>query len=241
MGWLLSVYLSTLVAVDHHIAISDYICHLGAVRAVDGDHFEVGSESVAVGVRVGEQSPLQNAVSGWTHTRHKVTWRESRLLGVGEIVLAVAIKHYLANLDERVVLLADNFGGVKDVPLVVGHICFRDSLHAQLPLCSLPLVYVSHQVPKCVIRVFEQGLRLAIREVFNARQCSDVYLDPEGISVFVFPPKRVSSILMHMSKPIRSSSVAEIDHILVGALPRIGNEVPQIVRVLEVCLWVLLA
>ena len=93
----------TSVSVDSHGSVSDHVFDLGSVRTVDRDLLVVGSQSVSVGVRVREESPLQHLVDRWLHSWDQMSGRESRLLSLSEIVVRVPVQHQSTDWDQRVV------------------------------------------------------------------------------------------------------------------------------------------
>ena len=65
---------NTSVFTGVHGSISDGVDNFGAVGAVDGDLLVVGSESVSVGVGVGEESSLEHLIEGGLHSGNEVSW-----------------------------------------------------------------------------------------------------------------------------------------------------------------------
>ena len=93
----------SLVAIHVHGAVSLVVGHSGSEGAVDGDLVIVGSESMSVGVGVGEESALEHSIIGGLNAGNHVAWGEGGLLGLGEVVLGVAVQHQLADWEDRVV------------------------------------------------------------------------------------------------------------------------------------------
>lgn len=108
----------------------DVVENLGLVGAVDGDLVEISSKTMPMGVRIGEETTLQDPISGGTHSRHEVTRRKSSLLSLSEMVEGVSVEDDLAHLDEGVVLLRDHLGRVEQVVLVIGDFPLRNGLDA---------------------------------------------------------------------------------------------------------------
>lgn len=71
---------------------------------VDGNLSVVGTKTVAVGVRVREETALKHTVRRNVNTRDNVRWREGGLLSFGKVVFRVAVESHLANWVKRIVL-----------------------------------------------------------------------------------------------------------------------------------------
>lgn len=69
----------SLVSVNGHETISLTVREPDSVRTVDWDLGIVDTESVAVGIRVGEKSALEHFVFRRLNTWDEVAWSESRL------------------------------------------------------------------------------------------------------------------------------------------------------------------
>ena len=95
-----------------HGSISDPVGELGFERAVDRELLEVGSESVSLGIRVGEEPSLKNAIGGRSHSWYEIARGKGSLLCLSKVIINIAIDDDPANLYERVVFLGDYFGGV---------------------------------------------------------------------------------------------------------------------------------
>ena len=123
----------SLVAINAHGAVSLVVGHSGSEGAVNGDLVIVGSESVSVGVGVGEESALEHSVVGGLNAGNHVAWGEGGLLGLGEVVLGVAVQHQLADWETGVIGVGPDFGHIEDVPLVVGGVGFGHDLNLHGP------------------------------------------------------------------------------------------------------------
>jgi hypothetical protein len=80
---------------------------------------------------------MENSVSSWAHAWDQITRRESRLFRFNEVVSNISVENNFADLDEGVVLLGDDLGGVEQVPLILGNISLRNCLNIQLPFSCL--------------------------------------------------------------------------------------------------------
>ena len=118
-----------------HGSISNGVVNFRSVGAVDWYLLEIGSESMPVRIGVGEESALEDPVSGGTHPWHEIAGGEGGLFSLGEIVVNIAIEDNLSNFYQRIISLRYNFSRIEHVPFVLGDICFRNSLETQLPFC----------------------------------------------------------------------------------------------------------
>jgi hypothetical protein len=83
---------SAVVTIDLHEAISLVVSDSGSVRTIYWDLIVVGSESVSVGVWVGEESSLEHLVVGGLDAGNQVGGRESGLLDFSEVVFGVPVE-----------------------------------------------------------------------------------------------------------------------------------------------------
>lgn len=130
---------ASLVTINPHGSVSLPIRHFSSVGAVDGYLFIIGSQSVPMSVRVGEESCLEHFIKGRLYARDQVAWAECRLFNVLEVVLGVAIEDELADFDSRVVGMRPYLGDVEDVPFVFVAICLRHDLHLKGPADGVAL------------------------------------------------------------------------------------------------------
>ena len=181
----------TSVIVDSHGSISLGIVDLGSVRAVDRDLFVVGSESVAVSVGIREETALEHLIERWLHSRHQVARGEGRLLSFSKVVVHISVQNEFPDGNQRIVSVRNNLGNIKDVPLVVEAVLFRDDLDAQLPLSGLSGIDVVHQVSGSIIAVGKKVVGLLGSQVLDSGEGLEVELNPEGFSFLVDPPEGV--------------------------------------------------
>lgn len=105
-------------------------------RLVDRELLVVGSNSVSVCVRVGEESGLENGIGRRLDSGDHVRWVESDLLDLGKVVLlvnttftvnkqqwthkSVLVQGVLSDGSERVLLVRPNVSQIEDVdPLLL--------------------------------------------------------------------------------------------------------------------------
>jgi len=115
------------VAVDCGCTVSLVVRNSSSVGAVDWDLLIVLSESISVGVWVGEESSLEHLVGGWLNAWDEMAWGEGGLLDLGVVVLWVPVKSHLTNSDEWIVGLWPDLGNIEDViSVVVGVFLWHD-------------------------------------------------------------------------------------------------------------------
>lgn len=115
------------------VALVVSMSQFSSVRAVNWDLMMVRSETMSMGVRVVDESALKHLAVGGFNTRHKVSWRESRLLSLSMEILWVPVEGEPSNLLKWIVLLWPDFGNVVDVESVVVSVCKRHYLHEPSP------------------------------------------------------------------------------------------------------------
>mmetsp|Transcript_34855 Transcript_34855/g.86495 ORF Transcript_34855/g.86495 Transcript_34855/m.86495 type:complete len:549 (+) Transcript_34855:1360-3006(+) len=227
---------AALVAIDTHRAVTGVVVVPRAVpRTVDRDLVVVGTESVSVSVRVGEEPPLQHLVFAGLDARHQVGGRKGRLLGVLEVVLGVAVEDELADGDQGVVAVRPHLGDVEDVPLVGGGLPLRHDLHEHRPRRELTILDAVVEVPCGIVGIAPcQRPGLLSREVLDPLVSLEVHLDIGHLAVLVDKLERVGAIAVHVSVAVGRAAVAEEDRHLVDALGNQRQEIPEHVRVRNV-------
>lgn len=98
----------------------------GRHGCVHGQLLVVYTKTVAMCIRVREETGLEDRVWGGLNIRDKVGWGEGGLFDLGEIVLDILIEDELADGAERELAVRPNLGEIKDVVteflgLVRGH------------------------------------------------------------------------------------------------------------------------
>lgn len=109
------VRVGAVVTLDVHVAVAVPGAE-GLERAVNGDLLVVAAQTVAVGIRVGEETGLEDGVCGGLDARDHVGRRESGLLDLREVVLGVTVEGKLPEAAEGHFGLRPDLGEVEDVP-----------------------------------------------------------------------------------------------------------------------------
>ena len=112
----------SVVAIHSHWSVTLVVVGAGAVGAVNRDLGIVGAQSVAMSVRVGEQTSLEHFILAGLDAWHGVGGGEGALLDLCEVVLRVAVEGHASELNERVVALGPDLSDVKDIPFILGSV-----------------------------------------------------------------------------------------------------------------------
>lgn len=109
------IRVGAVVALDVHVAVAVPGTE-GLEWAVNGDLLVVTAETVAVGIRIGEETGLEDGVCGRLDTGDHVGRREGGLLDLCEVVLGVTVEGELSEAAEGHFGLRPDLGEVEDVP-----------------------------------------------------------------------------------------------------------------------------
>lgn len=71
---------------------------------------------MTVSVGVGEETALEHFVEGRLDSGDEMSWTESGLLDLLEVVLGITVENHLSEVDARVVSVGPDFGDIEDVP-----------------------------------------------------------------------------------------------------------------------------
>jgi len=229
----------TLVSIDLHETISLSIDDTASVGAVNGDLLIVNTESVSVGIGIGEKSSLEHLIGGGLNAGNHMDGGEGRLFDFSEIVVGVSVQNHLTDFNQGIVTVGPNLGDIKDVPLILGSISFGHKLNLQSPGSGLSRGNVLKQISGGVITISGSELSgFRGSEVLDTRVSHEVELDPESFALVVDPLESVRAKTVHVSVTIRGTSVGEEDGDLMGRFGDEGKEVPEGVGVLAVGLGV---
>lgn len=228
------------VAVDVHVAVA-MERREALQRAVDGDLLVVATQTVAVGVWVGEETGLENRVGGGLGAGDHVRGRESRLFDLGEIVLRVLVQGEAAEAAERHLGLRPHLCQVEDVPAELLRLLGAQNLHVAGPrgvLATLDGVEEVLCVPVGVLGGELPGLVVGEGLVALVGLAVDLHV-VEG-AVGLDPLVRVAGVGVHVAVRVWGAPVTEQVHHLVDGLVVGGQVVPEHGSILEVGLRVAL-
>ena len=126
------VGVGAVVAVDGHDAVA-LVGVEGAQGCIDGNLLVVDAESVAVGVRVGEESGLQDWVGGGLDARDHVGGGKGHLLDFGKVIFGIAVEGEAAERAEGYFALGPDLREVEDVPAEFLGVARREDLYVAGP------------------------------------------------------------------------------------------------------------
>ena len=206
----------------------------GRLRGIHRDLVVVGADTVALGIRVGEDPGHQHFVWADADTGHGVGRRKRGLLDLREEVLRVAVERVGADHDQRIVRLRPDLGEVEGVETVGLRLFVRHHLHVNVPRGEIASVDRVMEVATVVVGIRsgdEFGLGSAHLNVALVR--GEVILDPESLAGRVDPLVGVRAEARHLPPgPWQTAVAHEVGH-LVGGLRREGPEVPLHVGVTQ--------
>lgn len=197
------------VAVDGHGAVSLERVE-GVEGLVDGDLLVVHTETVAVGIRVGEEAGLQDGVGGGLNAGDQVGGGEGGLLDLGKVVLGVLVEGELAKLAQRHLALRPDLGQVKDVPLELLGLLRGQGLDVDGPAGVLAALDGLEEVLGVPVRVLGRHLAgFLVGEGLVALVRLEVNLDVDEGAVGLGPLVGVARVAVHVSVRVRGAAVGE--------------------------------
>lgn len=214
------VWPGALVEESHATITLEVTESVGGPGGVDGKLLVVYTNTVTVGVRVGEQPALQDRVRRGLKSWWQVSRVESNLLNLGEIVDGVLIQRELANLGERELLLRPHVRQVEDVdllllPQLLG-LRSRHSLNFDAPLGEIATLNGLVQVLGGVVGRLREGIFLC--DELGALQRLEVNLVVHPVAILVDELKGMSNVAVHEAVTVRNTTVTHQDHHLVNGL-----------------------
>ena len=202
------------------IAVALIIVHR-IERPVDRQLGEIRSDPAKLGVDVGEQSPLQQRIVGEVDAGHDVAGVKGDLLGLGEIVVGIAIERHLADAAHRHEFLGDELGRIEEVKVEFELVLLLDDLQPQLPLRIVAALDRFEQVAAVEIGVLAGDLlRLVPHQRLHALDGLPVKLDEARLALGVDQPKGVNPEPFHHCKAARERPIAHHPHEHMGAFGR---------------------
>ncbi len=106
--------------VDYVLALAvALVVHNRADGSVDGKLLPIDAKSGELRVEVGEIPALEKRVVRKANSRHNVAGTECHLLGLGEVLVNIAIELELTNVSNRYFLFRPDLGSIKNVEFEV--------------------------------------------------------------------------------------------------------------------------
>lgn len=191
MERILSKTIATSVFVDSHGSITLRVVDFSSVWAVDWDLFIIGSKSVTMSVRIREETALKHLIERWLHSRHQVSRGEGGLFSFSKVVVNISVQDKFPDGNEVIISVRNNLGNIKNVPLIVESVLFRDNLNAQLPFSGLSSIDMVHQISGSIVAIGKKIVGLLGSQVLDSGKSLEVELNPEGFSFLVDPSEGV--------------------------------------------------
>ena len=155
---------------------------------------------------------------------------EGDLLGLGEILIWVAVQLELSNVADWKVLLRPKLGGVKRVEIEVVRHRLGHYLDSKLPLGERTSLDRGPQIVTVEIRVLTSDLQsLVPHEGMHSQFRSEVELDQVAFALGVLQRVGVDTKALHHAVRARDSAVGLSPHEHVGGLLVEVLEVPEVV------------
>jgi hypothetical protein len=235
----------TTVAIAGQGAITEIvIAHSSSVGAVDWDLLVVFAESVAVGVRVVQESSLKHLVHRGFDTGHQVGGRVSNLLSLSMVVGRVPVESNSTDGDQGVVFVGPGLGDIEDIESVRGSVLLRHGLNEPVPGRVVTFLNFVVEVVGAPFWVLcSLSLSLSSCEALNTLSGLVVVLNVVNFFFVVDPSESVGWVTIDVAVAVWCSSVGEQDGHLMESLRRVAPEVEGRVGVLGVVngvtlLWV---
>ena len=179
----------------------------------------VYSQTIALGIAVGEEAALQHLVRRKSYAWDYIGRIERRLLHISEIVLRIAVELHHAHLDEGVIAVVPDLGQVEGMIGAGQSILLRHDLDEQLPAGIVPPLDALIEVALMALSVpGHYGLRLFVGQVLDALLGDPVELDPEALALSVDHAEGMAAESVHMAIGVGYAAVAHGDGDLVQSI-----------------------
>jgi hypothetical protein len=206
------------------------LVHDRADGLVDGQLLPVGTETAELSVGVGEVAALQQRVVGESNTGDDVTSAEGDLLGLGEVLVDVAVQFVLTHVVDGNQLLWPDLGGIKGIELELVLVCLGKDLNTKVPLGEGSVVNGLVEVLSVEIGVLASKLEsLVPDEAVNTKAWLEVELDKEALALGVVESEGVDTETLHHAVGSGNTTVGVCPHEHVGGLGVKVLEVPEVV------------
>ncbi len=188
----------------------------------------VGSQSVNVGVMVGENPCLQHLVRRNGDAWYHVAGTEGGLLHLCKVIDRVAVQHQLAYFDGRDLSVRPDLGDIEDVPREIFGLLRCQNLHLKRPGRVIPTLNGLVQVTGRVIGVGPSDvLGLLPGEILDTLVRLEMVLHPEVLALVIVPLEGVAAVAIHVSIGSWCSPAREKNRDLMNGFRCQGQEVPE--------------
>jgi len=224
---------AALVVVGHLTVTLEATDLLGVQVLVDRELLVVGTDSVSVGVGVGEETGLEDRIGRRLNAWYEMGRVEGSLLDLGKVVGYVSVEGELSKLSERVVLVRPDLGQVKDVDLALLGLLGCHDLDVGLPLGEVSTLNSLKEILGGVVGSGSSELGgLLLSQELDTLLGQEMDLDVDPVTLLVDKLEGVARVSLHLSVPIWDSSISHQVHDLVYRLGVLGEVVPEVGRVL---------
>ena len=191
-------------------SISITITYIHSIRTINLKLVVIASKTMSMSVSVTKKPGLQHLIETWLDSWDHMSGSESTLLSFSMVIINISIQHKSSHRDQWVVSMRPNLGHIKNIPLVTLSVLLRHYLDLITPYSSLSTVQGFYQILLGEIRVGHLHLvSFFTGKVFNSLFCLKVPFYPECFVLRVYPSISMASITIHVSIPIRSTSITE--------------------------------
>mmetsp|Transcript_30103 Transcript_30103/g.39640 ORF Transcript_30103/g.39640 Transcript_30103/m.39640 type:complete len:302 (+) Transcript_30103:593-1498(+) len=235
------VWCTSSIAVNSHWTITLVVCNCSVEWLVDRDLLVVCPQAVAMGVCIGEQTPLEHFIWRRLNSRYHMGRCKCNLLHLCKVVFRVSVQHHAPNLNQREILVRPDLCKIKWVE--VDSTCFFvcHDLQVNGPrriVCGLNSI---EEITDCIVRVFRSNPSCFICwKIANSLVSLEMVFDVVGLALLIHIFEGVGSIPIHMSVSIWSASVREQERDLMGGFWSEGDEVPEHIWISQMCFGVTL-
>lgn len=181
------------IAVAGHCTVTDVVsAHLSSVGTVDGDLLVVLAESVAVGVRVVQESSLEHLVHGGFDTGHQVGGGVSNLLSLSVVVGGVSVESDSTDGDQGVVFVGPGLGDIENIESVGSSLLLGHGLNEPVPGWVVTLLDLVVEVVGAPFGVLcSHSLSLLSGEALNTLSGLVMILDVVNLVLVIDPSEGV--------------------------------------------------
>src|ERR1700730_6468064 len=118
----------------------------------------MGANAAKLGIYIREQASLQQRIVREVDAGHHVAGMKRHLLGLGKIVVGVAVQRQPADAPNRNKFLRNDLGRVEQVKIEIELVPFLDDLETELPLRIVAALNRLEEVATMEIGVFAGDL-----------------------------------------------------------------------------------
>src|SRR5690554_592961 len=206
---------ASLVTIHAHRTIA-VVAVIRTTRCVHWDLRVIHTQTVALGVTIGEQSSLQHAVWRETYTWHNVRWVKGRLLNIGKIILRIFIQFKITHFNQWIVTFWPHFSQIKRVIRHFSCIGFWHDLHIHGPAREITALNRFIQVTLRAFTVFPNQISsFLVSQIFNALLSFEMELNPVALILGINKTEGMRAKAMHMTIRGRNTAVTHYNSDLV--------------------------